>query len=431
MRIAWVTPFSERSAIGRVSASATVALAERGHDITIVRSERERDNHTPAHPTAFALDWWHNLDVSDIDIRNDVIVLNIGDNYDLHAGVLPFIDGAVCLGIFHDFFIYNLYHQWFAINQFGSDVFDQEIIATYGREALPLGRSAWRSEARLEDLAGLLPMTEWLASRCGAALAHSRFYLNRLEASCPGPVGVAALPFESRNVPLLTPRYRDEVIVTTIGVLNPNKCAAEVIEAICASPFLRARCRYRLAGVVSDAERLRLGEIAAARGFNKVDFLGAIDDATLTKELVDSDILVCLRKPVLEGGSASAIEAMKSGRPVVVANAGFYSDLPEELVFKVPASVDVPALMAVLERLTANESLRVESGARGRAWALKTFTSARYATVVEALAQDFIRAKPALSLGRRIGRDLAVLGVRADDPAVDRLSEKMRELFGA
>ena len=42
MKIAWVTPLSRRSAIGRVSAAIVKALGERDHEITVIRSERER-----------------------------------------------------------------------------------------------------------------------------------------------------------------------------------------------------------------------------------------------------------------------------------------------------------------------------------------------------------------------------------------------------
>ena len=430
MKIAWVTPFSQRSAIGRVSATVTAALSQRGHQIAIIRSESARDNITQTHQTMLPVYWWQDINIQDIESQYDVIVLNVGDNYSFHAGVFAFVDRSVCLGIFHDFYIYNLFHQWIVLNEFGRDIYDQEIRQTYGNSSLSLAGAAWRNEAQLQDLADSLPMTEWIASRCGAALAHSRFYLPRLEAACPGPVNVAPLPFDSRDVPPLFHRNRDEIVLLTVGVMNPNKCVAEVIKAICATPLLRERCRYRLAGIVSDSERARLASIASEGGFTKLDILGEIEDANLTKELANSDAVICLRKPVLEGASASAIEAMKSGRPVVVANAGFYRELPDELVFKVPPPVEEAAIAELLEQLAKDESLRVDSGRKARAWACDTFAAERYAAAFEALARDFIRAKPVLSLARRVGHELATLWVRAEDPGVASLSDKMRNLFG-
>ena len=43
-------------------------------------------------------------------------------------------------------------------------------------------------------MAQRLPMIEWMGARCEGALAHSAFYLDRLRASCPGPVQTAAMP---------------------------------------------------------------------------------------------------------------------------------------------------------------------------------------------------------------------------------------------
>jgi hypothetical protein len=132
---------------------------------------------------------------------------------------------------------------------------------------------------------------------------------------------------------------------------------------------------------------------------------------------------------VLEGASASAIEGMKSGRPIVVADAGFYADLPDDMVFKVPASVEVSALKAVLECLVMDEELCRTVGARARDWADRTFTTAAYVDKLEALLNEFIAAKPLLGLCKRFGRELAGLGISADEPAVARIASTMHSLF--
>ena len=131
-----------------------------------------------------------------------------------------------------------------------------------------------------------------------------------------------------------------------------------------------------------------------------------------------------------EGASASAIEGMKSGRPIIVADAGFYPDLPDDLVFKVPSSVEVQALAEVLERLVSNETLRRETSAKAKEWATKTFSAQAYVTAVESLIAQFIEVKPLLALGERIGRDLAAMDISEDDPIIGRLAETMQDLFG-
>jgi glycosyltransferase involved in cell wall biosynthesis len=427
MKIAWVTPFSQRSAIGRVSSTITSSLSAKNHDVMIIRSERDRS--APSHPTSLSIAWWHDISAHDIEAATDVIVVNFGDNYDLHAGTLAFVSTVPCLGIFHDYYLYNFFNRWVVLNGLGEHIHEHEVRLTYGEKAVPLATKAWNNDAAVEQIAEVFPMTEWLARRCGAALAHSHFYLHRLESSCPGPIAIAPLCFEGRKVRPLLNHNESRITITTIGVINSNKCADSVIKSITSSSTLRPHCRFRLVGPISDGERTRLRALCEDLEFDHLDIVGEVDDATLVRELERADILSCLRNPVLEGASASAIEGMKSGRPIIVADAGFYAELPGDLVFKVPPSVEISALTKVLERLVLDDRLRREAGAKARDWATRTFTTEGYVNVLEELMVQFVRAKPLLAVAERIGQQLAALGVTDDDPAVHRLANKMHELF--
>lgn len=429
MKIAWVTPFSHRSAIGRVSAVVTRALSDNSHEVVIIRSERDRNDAAPTHPTLLPLMWWHDISLDDLELSNDVIVLNFGDNYDYHAGTINYAFRGKNIGIFHDFYVYNLFNRYVVHNGFGEQIHNEEIRFTYGEDVSRLAKAAWNNDAGIEQIAEAFPMIEWLARRCGAALAHSRFYVSRLGRSCPGPTAVAPLCFESREVEPLPIRHNDSVTITTVGVINPNKCSDAIIKSIASSSRLRRYCRFRLVGAISDTEASRLRALCNEVGFNNLDIVGSVDDRTLVTELERADVLTCLRNPVLEGGSASAIEGMKSGRPVIVADAGFYADLPGDIVFKIPRSIDIPVLTEVLERLASNERLRRETGARARDWASRTFSVESYLDVLEPLMEQFIRVKPLLAVGERVGQKLAAIGATADDPAIDILAKKMQDLF--
>jgi glycosyltransferase involved in cell wall biosynthesis len=430
MKIAWVTPFGQRSAIGRVSSAVTQALSAQNHEILIIRSERDRGDVSPTHPSALPIVWWHDVSPHDVELQNDVVVLNFGDNYDFHAGALVFAENVRCLGIFHDYYLYNFFNRCLVQNGLGEAVHEREVRLTYGETALPLATKAWHDNAAVEQIADVLPMTEWLGRRCGAALAHSQFYLYRLENSCPGPIAVAPLCFEGREVGPLPRRSEGQVTITVVGVINPNKCVDTVIKAIGSSSALRTSCRFRVVGAITGHERMRLQALGRDVGFDQLDILGEVDDATLMDELERADILSCLRNPVLEGGSASAIEGMRCGRPIIVADAGFYAELPDDLVFKVPSSVDVGPLTDVLERLVFDEELRREIGSKARDWASRRFTTEAYVAVLEDLMAQFVNVKSLLAVGNRIGQQLAALGMEPDDPAIQRLSKKMNGLFG-
>ena len=429
MKICWVTPFVLRSSIGRVSAAVTAALAARGHQVEILRCEDRDEPPEPLHPTALPVRHWREIDLAGLRTTYDVVIVNIGDNYPFHAGALAILDAAPCLGIFHDFYIYNLFSGWLHYNGLDYRRHDAEIVATYGPEA-ELDAVAVRSGQMLDmgEIAAKLPMTEWLARRCEAALAHARFYAPRLEAACPGPVAVTPLCCPDRETPPGPPGDKDRLTITTVGVMNPNKRVADVIRAIGGSETLKA-CTYRLVGPISDDERVRLEAVAAEAGFANLVIDGAVDDQTLDQRLAEADIVCALRKPVLEGASGSACEGMLSGRPTVVADAGFYGELPDDLVFKVGGEIRVDELRVVLERLVCDASLRRTTGAAARAWALETLNAERYAQAVEDLALVQLTSRPLLAIGERIGHQLRGFGLPDSDPAAGRIGATLQKLF--
>lgn len=429
MKICWVTPFVLRSSIGRVSAAVTAVLAARGHQVEILRCEDRDEAAEPLHPTALPVRHWREIDLSALWTAYDVVIVNIGDNYPFHAGALAILDAAPCLGIFHDFYIYNLFSGWLHHNGLDYRRHDAEIVTTYGLEAEPHA-VAVRSGQMLDmgEIAAKLPMTEWLARRCEAALAHARFYAPRLEAACAGPVAVTPLCCPDRETPPGRPDDKDRLTITTVGVMNPNKRVADVIRAIGGSDTLKA-CAYRLVGPISDDERAKLEAVAADAGFANLLIDGAVDDQTLDQRLAEADIVCALRKPVLEGASGSACEGMLSGRPTVVADAGFYGELPDELVFKVDGEIRVEEIRAVLERLVGDASLRRTTGAAARAWALETLNAERYAQAVEDLALAQLTSRPLLAIGERIGHQLRGFGLSDSDPAVGRVGATLQKLF--
>jgi glycosyltransferase involved in cell wall biosynthesis len=431
MKIAWLTPLSHRSAIGRVSVGVVRALLAKKHEVMVIRSERDRNSTEATHSVPTQTVWWHDISPTDIELQNDAIVLNFGDNYDFHAGTLAFVDKVPCIGIFHDFYLYSFFNRWLAHSGLDENVHHREVHYTYGDGARDLASLAWQNVASIERIAQEIPMTEWLASRCGAALAHSQFYQWRLAHSCPGPIAVAPLCYDARAVDPLPERRDGLVTITTVGVINPNKCVDTLIKSIVSSPQLLEKCCVRLVGPITPDERSKIEDLCKHIGFDKLSIIGEVEEAVLIEELTRADILSCLRNPVLEGASASAIEGLKAGRPLIVANAGFYADLPDEIVFKVPAEVDVASLTKALETLVDDENLRRNMGAKAKSWASNRFTGAAYVSILEGLFAEFINAKPPLRVGRQVGEQLAALGIEPGTLPIARISSKMAELFGA
>ena len=233
----------------------------------------------------------------------------------------------------------------------------------------------------------------------------------------------------SRGVPPLPARGGRRPVALTVGAMNPNKCVDRAIEAIAASPALRDGLDYRLVGPIAPEERARLKAIAAANGYRRLSIEGPADEAQLDAALADSDLIVCLRHPVLEGASGSLVEALLAGRPTVVADAGCYGDAPDDAVAKVPADVPLPALTAALERLVADEDGRRALGARARAYAEAHHSLDPYLAVLEPLMRATARAAPVLRVTRHLGALMGDLGLQRDDAAVGRIAAALQPVF--
>src|SRR5204863_9258669 len=124
------------------------------------------------------------------------------------------------------------------------------------------------------------------------------------------------------------------------------------------------RGRMLLVGAVSPGFELSLGAMP--------------DEAILREEYVPEDrlwslmatcdVLVNLRHPTMGETSGAVIRALSLGKPVVVSDVGWFSELPDGAAFKVPADErEQESLTATLEEL-ADPALRAQAGAAARAY---------------------------------------------------------------
>jgi glycosyltransferase involved in cell wall biosynthesis len=143
---------------------------------------------------------------------------------------------------------------------------------------------------------------------------------------------------------------RGEPLIGCFGFLNMNKRIPELLEAF-------ASMRRRVPG----ATLLLAG--AAGERFDltrRLERLGLADDGVVRLDYVPEermwslmaacDVLVNLRFPTMGETSGSAIRAMSLGKPLVVSDVGWFSELPDDVALKVPVDEwEVPTLEAALE----------------------------------------------------------------------------------
>lgn len=427
MKLGWATPLHHASAIGRFSVGVAEALSKREIQIEFLRTERIDQLQESRLPTALKVcDLARMSDLSAL-LDYDLLVYNIGDNALLHQHAVDALLRFPGICIFHDFVIANLFRGWVAgrgEESRASVTFDRfDGHGAYSRFAAP-GRSSRQP--------GEYTMLEWLAPHALAAVAHGSHYRSQLEACCSGPVRHIPLAYDLPDeiAPPCRRNPEHRLRLATIGVVNENKLAAEIISVIGRSDRLRRSCSYTLAGPISDDMRRRLDHLASRLGV-KLIIMGAVSRAELAAEIGKADALLCLRQPVLEGASASAIEAMLAGRPTLVLDHGFYRDLPADLVLKIPADFDDlnQTLAERLVWLLDHPEDACELGANAASWARRAFSFDAYADAFIPLMGKAFDAEPLMRLSLQLGQELSSLGADAEGPEAPRVAQIATDLF--
>lgn len=398
LRIAWAGPWNERSSIAADGRALLGALAAAGHQVEVIRTEAGEAARLPAlpapgpvHPAGTVL--------HPALARFDAILVNLGNYYAFHAHAPALLAAAPCVAVVHDVTMEDFAHAW-----------------RHAPEAEPA-------------LRGAAPMMPALAALGCAAIVHGPHYRAAVEAACPGPV--IELPLCC--VPPVPPSPRpigSGLLVATVGHVNTNKRADQVIRAMGASPRLRAKARYRLLGPVNPDERERLLRLARAVGAPEPEFTGWIPDEALIAGLAEADVIACLRHPVTEGGSGSLVLALRSARPTLVSDTGVYEALPEGVALRCTPGEEAPDVLRHLEWVLDNPVAARHMGEAAAAWAQEAHAPERYAARLVPFLREAARAAPAILAARALGLAGARLGFAADEPATGRSVVGLAELMG-
>ncbi len=119
---------------------------------------------------------------------------------------------------------------------------------------------------------------------------------------------------------------RNAPVVLFVGRVAANKCHHDLIATIAALRSTHPTARLVVVGSpASESYQRALDAFARLLGVgDRVDFVGAVDDATLTAHLSSASVFLCLSEH--EGFCVPVLEAMEAGVPVIAYGA---AALPE------------------------------------------------------------------------------------------------------
>lgn len=422
MKIAWFTPLSERSAIGRANTYIVRELAK------IAEVELWHFEKGPLHPVDVKTVFAPTADLSRLAYFN-VIVYHFGNHLPYHGEIYKLSRQYPGIVVLHDYVMHHFFAALFLEEQRDPGAYTTEMERWYGAagraaaERSLAGQPVWESDDAVH-----FPLVERITEGARAVVAHSHYLLKAVAGTTTGPARKIDLPYE---LPELKPGAGraslgvpdDQLLLLTIGHVNANKRVHATLEAMGEGMHLV------VAGPADPAYQKKLDAIVVERGLgSRVHFLGRVTDAVLHTCLMAADACVNLRFPAIEGASASVIEEMLYGKPVVVTDVGFYSELPADCVLKVALAEEAVQLRAALQRLLDRE-VREGLGQRAKEYAKATFRADNYAREILRLAWDVRNAQPIFDLSDKMAAEMERMGVTADMAIVDTVANEVAGLL--
>ena len=127
--------------------------------------------------------------------------------------------------------------------------------------------------------------------------------------------------------------------------------------------------------------------------------------------------------------SGSVIRALGVGRPLVVSDVGWFSELPDGVVAKIPVDEsEVEALTGVLRRLSADRELRDRMGEAAKSFMRGEHDLERVADLYAQACDEYVGG-PAVEaeLFGDVARASHEVGIRTFDPELSEAARRMRE----
>jgi glycosyltransferase involved in cell wall biosynthesis len=401
VRVAFYSPLPpERSGIADYSALLLPALA-RLVEVEVVRRGKTRP------------------------VAADVALYHVGNDPEAHGWIVEALRRRLGVVVLHDFVLHHLVAGLTIGHKDGPGY-----LAAMERDAGVPGRllahgvldgrvpPIWETRADEFPLAG-----EVLSSATGV-IVHSRYVERRArDAGYRGPVwriphpawpveGVKPAPIEGRP------------LFGCFGHLNASKRIPQLLEAFALVRERHPHAKLLLVGPASP--RFEAGRLVG----EGVERIGYVEEERLWSLMAACDACISLRAPTMGETSGSAIRALSLGRPLVVSDLGWFSELPPDVALKVPVDEDeVASLATALELLASSEATQLAMSDAAQAYAAHEHelgaVAEGYAAALEEAAGGTTVADAVVA---EVAQAAAEIGIEPGTPFAAELAGQLDEL---
>lgn len=437
MKIAWFTPFSRKSAIGKYSQIATNKLIEYCDiDLWLFEDENLLETSIPAVFYNYQDDLRARL------AEYDLIIYNLGDYLPYHKDIYEVSKQVEGIIILHDFIMHNFFYSYYFEYKKNQALYIKDMEKLYGGAGKKIAEKSLAGQCKpawdIEHIDSY-PFFEAAIENALAVITHSYFLSDKVKRKFKGSVQTIYFPFlmdtylfertsKISKVDLGIPN--NKILLLTTGNVNENKRIHKVIEVIGKNKDLKERIIYVILGsFVKNEYYGKIQELIKKYNLEKnVNFLGFQPDDILRNYLQNADLIANLRLPATEGASWSLLEQLYFKKPVIVTDIGFYQEIPDNCVMKVRPDCETEDIETNLRSLISDTGSREKVGANAQMFAMENFNPDKYSIRFIEFCQSIISQKPIVSLIDKVSLEMSLMGVRSDMETINEITDKIIEL---
>ncbi len=365
--------------------------------------------------------------------RFDAVVYHMGNDHRYHAGILEAMKGRSGVVVFHDFALQDFF-LGLAHDRGDLRLYLEEVGACHGEIARKEAEEGLARGALPSMLARPVefPLNCRIANSAEGIIVHSEWSRARFAQIAPAiPAARIAMPVK---LPASSPLHSNsvgEVKIASFGLITPGKGIELSLRALAALKRTH-RFRYSLVGETNPHFDVR-EMVRRYRMEDRVEITGHVTLDEFKRRMHETDIALNIRERTVGETSASLCRLMAAGVCSVVADAGWYAELPNDSVVKIAVNSQADKLLlAYLRLLIEDRSLRTRIGENARRHALDENSLEHRAADYLAFIKEVIGRRPRRKIIADVSGELSLLSIKpADESFLRRVAEEVASLIPA
>jgi len=354
----------------------------------------------------------------------DIALYHIGNDPEAHGWIAKALEARPGIVVLHEFVLHHLVAGLTLAHGDSRGYLDaMERGHGLAGRLLAFGVVEGRIPPLWETRPEAFPLAGDVLAAATGLIVHSYYVENRArEAGFEGPVW--RIPHPAWPPGDVSPaQVEGSPLLGCFGHLNESKRIPQLLAAFARLRAAKPDARLLLVGALAD----RLAGMSVPEGVIREDY---VPEERLWSLMAACDAIVSLRSPTMGETSGAAIRALTLGKPLVVSDVGWFSELPDEVAIRVPVDErEVETLAAALEQLAVDGAARGEMGGAARELVEREHSLPHVADLYAAALEEAAGGGAVREvLLKDIAQAAGEIGIEAADPELGEVSARLDEV---